>query len=202
DVICAPIAPYLDTFADGEAYAPREYWGGPWLERDCDSSQYYYPYNLHLWNTMDALRRRAANMTGVFALTWRLTDAIEPKLWHLSRATWLPNGGPSQSRAVYTQFAALSYGDASAETLGNILDGNEPFASDFGECQGTPAFAAPKARSFRWFVGGEPGRESAKAARQIKVVDDLLRSPATTPAQCARLQMFRCRLAAARDHME
>ena len=48
DVICGPISQYSDGCVSGKEYGKREFWGCPWLERDFGSSEYYYPYNMHL----------------------------------------------------------------------------------------------------------------------------------------------------------
>ncbi len=88
DVICAPISDYSDACESGSVYGNREYWGCPWLERDFNSSVYYYPYGMDLSNTIKAWQNRAPNMKGFYALTWRITDAIKPKIWYLSRAPW------------------------------------------------------------------------------------------------------------------
>ena len=49
-----PISAYSDSCENGAIYGNREYWGCPWLERDGGSSEYYYPYNMHLSNTIKA----------------------------------------------------------------------------------------------------------------------------------------------------
>ena len=141
DVICAPIAYYSDKCESGAIYGDREYWGCPWLERDFNSSEYYYPYNLNLSNTIAAYRDRAPNMKGFYCLTWRLTDAIDPKIWYVSRAPWDKTDQLSSSEIVYHQYAALSYGPEAADEITAIINQNEPFACDFGECQATPPFS-------------------------------------------------------------
>ena len=78
DVICAPISYYSAAFEPGNIYGEREYWGCPWLERDWSSSQYYYPYNVDLSETIHAYEKASENMKGFYALTWRLTDAVSP----------------------------------------------------------------------------------------------------------------------------
>jgi hypothetical protein len=141
DVICAPIAYYSDKCESGAIYGDREYWGCPWLERDFNSSEYYYPYNLNLSNTIAAYRDRAPNMKGFYCLTWRLTDAIDPKIWYISRAPWDDTNQLSSSEIVYHQYAAMSYGPEAAGEITAIINQNEPFACDFGECQATPPFS-------------------------------------------------------------
>ena len=65
DVDSAPISAYSDRCESGAIYGNREYWGCPWLERDGNCSEYYYPYNIHLSNTIKAWQGRAPNMKGV-----------------------------------------------------------------------------------------------------------------------------------------
>ena len=72
DVICAPISYYSAAFEPGSVYGNREYWGCPWLERDFNSSEYYYPYNVDLSETIRAFGDASANMNGFYALTRRL----------------------------------------------------------------------------------------------------------------------------------
>ncbi len=141
DVICAPIAAYSDKCVSGAEYGDREFWGCPWLERDFRSSQYYYPYNIHLSNTIDAWQNRADNMKGFYCLTWRLTDAVDPKMSYIAKAPWDKKNKYDSSRDVYYEYARRSYGKKIADTVINIIDQNEPFASGFGECQPTPYFS-------------------------------------------------------------
>ena len=140
DVICAPIAPYTASCETGEIYGEREYWGCPWLERDFNSSEYYYPFNIHLSETIDSYRNRAGNMKGFYTLTWRLTDAVSPKLWYVSKAPWYGDTELDSSRKVYLDFAEKNYGKSSAEAVIDIIDENEACSSNFGECKGTPPF--------------------------------------------------------------
>jgi hypothetical protein len=146
DVICAPISYYSDRCETGAIYGDREYWGCPWLERDFYSSEYYYPYNLHLKNTIAAFKERATNMKGFYCLTWRLTDAVEPKMWYIARAPWDSNGELNSAQTVYDQYATLAYGPDAAKEITGIINQNEPFACDYAECEGTPPFARLDAR--------------------------------------------------------
>lgn len=138
DVICAPISFYSSSFASGDIYGEREYWGCPWLERDFNSSQYYYPYNVHLTQSISSYQAKAKNMTGLFALTWRLTDAIEPKIWYTSKAPW--RNDLISSEKVYSEYAAANYGKHNTREITEIINENESFATDFAECQETPKF--------------------------------------------------------------
>lgn len=140
DVICAPISGYSDRCETGEIYGDREYWGCPWLERDFRSSQYYYPYDMHLSNTIDAYEKRAPNMKGFYCLTWRLTDAVDAKMSYIAKAPWDLANQYTTSRDVYHEYAEIHYGPENADAITAIIDQNEPFASDFGECQHTPDF--------------------------------------------------------------
>jgi len=146
DVICAPIAPYSDACESGAIYGDREYWGCPWLERDFNSSEYYYPYRMHLSNTIAAYQNRAPNMKGFYCLTWRLTDAVEAKMWYMSKAPWDHENRYNSSEAVYRDYAGLNYGPEAADEITGIINQNEPFACDFGECEGTGQFAPQQAR--------------------------------------------------------
>ena len=140
DVICAPISYYSAEFESGSIYGDREYWGCPWLERDWSSSQYYYPYNINLSETIDAYRNAADNMKGFYALTWRLTDAVSPKMWYISKAPWYDAERLQTSYQVYNDYARNNYGEKVAEPITSIINQNEPFATDFAECQATPKF--------------------------------------------------------------
>lgn len=188
DVICAPIAHYSAEFESGDIYGEREYWGCPWLERDIKSSQYYYPYEIHLSGTMESYGRRAPNMKGFFALTWRLTDAIEPKMEFISKVPW--DDGIVSSEQVYREYAVLNYGPDAADEITAIIHENEPFASDFGECEPTRAF-----------LPDSTGKtELAKTEEQLLVIDRLVKST-VSPSARFRLNLLRGRIAAARDHI-
>lgn len=140
DVICAPISKYSDAFEGGHIYTNHEYWGCPWMERDIYSSLYYYPYNMHLSNTIKAWQQRAPNMNGFYTLTWRITDAVQPKLWFVARAAWDTKNEFSNGEVVYRKFAERQYGKKAAALLTPIINQNEPFASDWSECRLTPPF--------------------------------------------------------------
>jgi hypothetical protein len=140
DVICAPISEYTDACEDGHIYKDHEYWGCPWMERDIFSSVYYYPYNMHLSNTVKAWQQRAPNMTGFYTLTWRITDAIKPKLWFIARAPWDTKNELSSGEVVYRKFAEQQYGPKAADLVTPIINQNEPFATDWSECRWTPPF--------------------------------------------------------------
>jgi hypothetical protein len=143
DVVCAQIAGYSAGFDPGEKYGAREYWGCPWLECDINSSQWYYPYRMHLSDTIAAYRRRAANMTGLYCLTWRLTDAIAPKIWYIARAPWDTRDELKTSRDVYHRFAQRWYGAQAADAITGIINENEPEAARQSECGETLPFAPP-----------------------------------------------------------
>jgi hypothetical protein len=140
DVIAAPISHYSDAFEDGSIYGNREYWGCPWMERDFSSSQYYYPYNMHLSNTIKAWKARAKNMTGFYTLTWRLTDAIDPKISFIAKAPWDDKNRYNTSYDVYNEYAVKHYGKTAALLLTEIINENEPLSSNDAECQPTGQF--------------------------------------------------------------
>jgi hypothetical protein len=143
DVICAPISKYSAGCENGAIYGNREYWGCPWLERDGGSSEYYYPYNLHLSETIHAWQSRAPNLKGFYCLTWRLTDAIDPKMSYIAKVAWSDPAKYTSSAQVYREYAERNYGQPAAEPITKIINQNEPFASDWGECMATPPFAEP-----------------------------------------------------------
>jgi hypothetical protein len=140
DVIAAPISHYSDGFEDGSIYGEREYWGCPWMERDFFSSEYYYPYDMHLSNTIKAWNARAKNMKGFYTLTWRLTDAIDPKISFVAKAPWDDKGKYKTSYDVYYDYALKNYGEKAAKDLTGIINENEPFSCNDAECQPTGSF--------------------------------------------------------------
>jgi hypothetical protein len=189
DVICAPIAAYSDRCETGAIYGDREYWGCPWLERDFNSSEYYYPYNLHLSNTIAAFRDRAPNMKGFTCLTWRLTDAIDAKISYISRAPWDAKGVYRDSRAVYAEYATLAYGTEPAGEITDIIDQNEPLGSDFGECQATPPFAKDRGRflldlSRFVFTGGDSAVKVSRVASEFSSDSGVTKCPIVEGGEC------------------
>ena len=188
DVVCAPIAAYSDKCETGAVYGNREYWGCPWLERDFVSSEYYYPYNLHLSNTVQAWGERAANMKGFICLTWRLTDAISPKLGFIARAPWDTQGELKDAATVYRQFAEQHYGAKAAPAITAIINQNEPFATDFGECQETFPFAIPNrpAALFNLYsvkFSGDGAPDMTLAAADYKEQRGVQNAPSTLGGQ-------------------
>jgi Carbohydrate binding module (family 6) len=139
DVIAAPISHYSDGFEPGSMYGNREYWGCPWMERDFSSSQYYYPYNMHLSNTIKAWKARSKNMTGFYTLTWRITDAIDPKISFVAKAAWDDQPKINTAFDVYRDYAIKRYGSENAD-LANIINENEPISCNDAECQPTGLF--------------------------------------------------------------
>jgi hypothetical protein len=139
-VVAAPISHYSDGFEDGSIYGNREYWGCPWMERDFFSSEYYYPYDMHLSNTIKAWQGRNKNMKGFYTLTWRLTDAIDPKITFIAKAPWDDKGKYKTSYDVYYDYAAKNYGVNAAKAITDIINENEPFSCNDAECQPTGAF--------------------------------------------------------------
>ncbi len=140
DVACTPISFYSAKFDPGAAYGQRDYWGCPWMERDFVSSEYYYPYNYHLADTIRAWQARSPNMKGLFCLTWRLADAVAPKIWFIARAPWDTKGELKDAETVYRLFAQRHYGAKAAPAIATILNNNEPVTSDWGECGPTRPF--------------------------------------------------------------
>ncbi len=144
DIICAPIAGYSDKFQDGSIFGDREYWGCPWMEKDGNGSQHYYPYGTHLSNTIEAYQNRSDNTKGMYCLTWRLTDAIEPKISYIAKAPWHSEEKYKTSYDVYHEYATLNYGEKCADEITAIINENEPFAVNFGECAHTPQFSGSR----------------------------------------------------------
>ena len=97
---------------------------------------------MHLSNTIQAWRGRAPNMTGFYCLSWRVTDAVEPRLSFISKAPWDQADHLQSSAAVYHEYAALHYGPEAADDITKIINENEPYVCGFAECQGTPEFEA------------------------------------------------------------
>lgn len=204
DVICAPMSAYSDSFYSGAQFGNREYWGCPWLERDGTSSEYYYPYNVHLSSTMKSWQERASNMTGFHCVTWRITDAIEPKMAFVANVPWYGDEHYPDSRSVYREYAVKNYGEKNADSITAIINQNEAFATDWGECYQTPYFTTdkkngrPHGNGTRDVKIGDM-KQFAKARKQIKVIDQCMTT--ATPAQKERLSLLRCRIAAVRDHI-
>ncbi len=137
DVIAAPISGYSDSFEDGSIYGDREYWGCPWLERDVYSSCYYYPYEMHLSNTISAYQKRAPNMKGLYCLTWRITDAVDAKLSYIAKTPWDTESQYNNSFEVYGEYARKNYGLPNADSITFIINQNEPVCSRISECEST-----------------------------------------------------------------
>jgi hypothetical protein len=152
DVIIAPISKYSDKFEDGSIYGNREFWGCPWLERDFFSSEYYYPYNMHLSNTIAAWQARSKNMTGFYTLTWRLTDAIDPKMSFIAKAPWDSKNLLNTSKDVYLDYATKNYGAAAAEAMTSIINENEPLSCSDAECQPTGVFSGTRLGSGQYLL--------------------------------------------------
>jgi hypothetical protein len=84
-------------------------------------------------------------MKGFYCLTWRLTDAIDPKMSYIAKVAWSDSNKYTSSEEVYGKYAERNYGAAAAAAITKIINQNEPFASDWGECMPTPPFAEPGA---------------------------------------------------------
>ncbi|TWT82474.1 Endo-1,4-beta-xylanase A precursor [Planctomycetes bacterium CA13] len=147
DVICAPIAHYGASFENGGIYGDREYWGCPWLEVDGGCSQHYYPYGTHLSTTLASYKKRAPNMSGLYCLTWRISDAIEPKLSYIARVPWDLENQYDSSYEFYHEYAQQNYGAENADAVTEIINENEPFAENHGECHHTPEFTGSNRRA-------------------------------------------------------
>lgn len=61
-------------------------------------------------------------------------------MWYISKAPWYNHEVLDSSEKVYRDFALVNYGENAVDAITDIIDQNEPFATDFGECQETPGF--------------------------------------------------------------
>ncbi len=187
DVIAAPIAPYSATFEDGTIYGDLEYWSCPWLERDFHSSQYYYPYNIHLSDTIKSYQQRKDNMKGLYCLTWRLTDAVDAKLSYIAKAPWDLEDKYTSSKTVYYEYAVNNYGPDAAKEIISIIDENEPFATDFGECQPTPEFTGslrPNSNTYTMNIADWQLLRNGKPLTQLYTAADYDKNEGTQNASC------------------
>ena len=193
DVIAGPFAAYSDAFEDGSLYGNREYWAGPWLEEDNTGDMHYMPRSKNLTQTISSYRRRAQNMTGLVALTWRVTDAIDPRAWYIASAPWDVNDTFSSPRALYTEYAHRCYGADAAVTVAEILDQNEAIPADPSDC-----------RVGGYITGIAPVADHSQLLRamgQIALLDACL-TKITNPEQAARLQLLRQRILGVRLHLQ
>jgi hypothetical protein len=195
DVIMAPISRYADTFEDGSIYGSREYWGCPWMERDFFSSQYYYPYDMHLSNTIKAWQNRGKNMKGLYTLTWRLTDAIDPKLSFIAKAPWDSKNKYLSSKDVYHEYALKNYGVAAADALTAIINENEPLSCNDAECQPTGSFTGKKLGSDQYLLNlqrielvGKNSRRILHAVRYDSIVKAGIEKRADADSCVARIE--------------
>ena len=168
DVICAPIAGYSAKPQDGAIFGTRDYWACPWMEKDCDSCMFYYPFRLDLSDTIDAWQRRSSNTKGLYALTWRLTDAIDAKLWYIAHAPWDAQNKMKTSRDAYHAYAVANYGPAAAEAVTPIINQNEAFAANLCEMGGPRPFREFAAIMHSWPVVTFKGLEIARGEESYR----------------------------------
>lgn len=173
NVVAGPFTAYADKFENGSRYGQRAYWAGPWLEEDNKGDMHYMPWSKDLANTIDCYHQRATNMTGLVALTWRLTDAIDPRLFYIAAAPWDSENKLATSRDVYLEYARRCYGADHAGVLADILNQNEALAKDPADCRVDGNLAGitptPDAGQIRkadsqlavidTCIGGTPGRD-------------------------------------------
>ncbi len=183
DIICAPIARYGPTMESGSIYGQREYWGCPWVENDGEVP-YFNPSGKwgRLSATVIAYKIHDANMRGFTTLTWRLTDAMDPKLSYIAKAPWDLDQKYKTSFNLYHEYAVKNYGQRAADLLADILDKGDPGIQGFGECMHTPEF------------------KGADMTKEIKMVDSLLTTVAeallvtTGKGELERIKKLRSRL--------
>ncbi|MHB1000614.1 MAG: alpha-glucuronidase family glycosyl hydrolase [Armatimonadota bacterium] len=190
DVIAAPIAPYSAGFENGDIYPGREYWGCPWLERDFNSSVHYYPYNMHLSDTIKGYANRAANMTGFTCLTWRLTDAVDAKMSYIAKAPWDLQDKLDTSRTVYYDYAIKNYGRDAAPEITDIINENEPYACNSSECEYTPEFK-----------GEDRSKDIKQAEDQLALIDKWV-GRADDGGEKSRLRLLRNRISSVKSYCE
>ena len=140
DVIVAPIAPYKAYAQDGAIAGKRDFWAGPWMEKDNDDSMFYMPYRVLLSATVDSWQKRSANTKGLYALTWRNTDAIDAKFWYLARAPWDSQNKMKTAKDAYYAYAVANYGKAAADLVTPIINEKEAFACNMCEMGGPRPF--------------------------------------------------------------
>lgn len=193
DVVAGPFTAYKDTFEDGSFYETRAYWAGPWLEEDNTGGMHYMPRSKSLTQIISSYNRRAANMTGLVSLTWRLTDAIDPRIYYIASAPWDLNNAFVTSHALYADYARRCYGPEIAETVAAILDQNEAIPPDARDCRigGDLTGITPTADR----------TQTGKAEDQLVLLDACLAKTADA-GRAACLGLLRSRILGARLHMK
>jgi len=191
DVVAGPFTAYSDKFENGSRYGQRAYWAGPWLEEDNKGDMHYMPWSKNLANTIDCYNQRAANMAGLVALTWRLTDAIDPRIDYIAAAPWDSENKLITSRGVYVEYARRCYGEDHADALAGILNQNEALAQDPPDCRtgGNLGGIAPTLNA----------EQIRKADLQLGVIDTCIeRTPGRDRKE--RLNWLRNRILGAKLH--
>src|ERR1035437_4588045 len=61
-------------------------------------------------------------MKGFYCLTWRLTDAIDPKMSYIAKVPWYDAGKYPTSESVYREYAERKYGPAASEAMTKIIN--------------------------------------------------------------------------------
>ena len=161
DVIVAPISYYESGMVNGtETYGEdKEYWGGPWMERDFNSSVYFYPYRMGLdlcsVNTSDSVtspgtipsyQTNKNTMAGLFTLSWRLTDGVDAKMMYIAKAPWDLEEKYKTGRDVYEEYVCKCYGvglpEEMVQNLTDLVNEDEATVVPtlWSECLGTPSF--------------------------------------------------------------
>jgi hypothetical protein len=193
DVVAGPFTAYSDSFENGNHYGQREYWAGPWLEEDNKGDMHYMPWSKNLAHTVSSYVQRDTNMKGLVTLTWRLTDAIDPRLFFIAAAPWDLENKFTTSRAVYLDYSRHCYGAQNAEMLADILDQNEALASDPPDCRtaGRIEGIPPKSRE----------DQIRKADSQLAVIDACMNRIADRGQQ-ERLNWLRNRILGVRLHSQ
>ena len=191
DVRAGPFTAYSDKFENGVRYGQRAYWAGPWLEEDNKGDMHYMPWSKDLAKTVESYQKRADNMSGLVALTWRLTDAIDPRIFYIAAAPWDSANKWVTSRGVYLEYARRCYGVENADVLADILDQNEALAQDPADCRigGNLGGIAPTLNA----------EQIRKADAQLAVIDTCLERTSNRD-RIERLNWLRNRILGAKLH--
>jgi glucan-binding YG repeat protein len=189
DVIVAPIADYSSGFVNGEkVYGEnKEFWGGPWVERDFDSSVYFYPFNMGLDQTIASYQENKDTMQGMFTLTWRLTDGVDAKIAYVAKAPWDREERYNTEESIYREYAEKCYGDGAADDMTKLIYADEKTVVPtlWSECRATPGF-----------TNGDRSADVEKMQGMIDRVDAAI--GASSDSGCIdRLEKLRSRLVCA-----
>ena len=198
DVVAGPFSFYHGKFESGARYGAREFWAGPWLESDGGGEMHYAPpgyrktidHNCRLSDVVASYQKAASNLNGLVTLTWRVTDAIDPKLAYIAKAPWDLQNRLTTSRLAYLDYARCCYGEANEERMADIINENEPVVVDSWDCFGRNRVPDKKTKVLA---------EIAKADAQLAVIDQCIAATSDS-GQVARLRLLRNRILGVKLH--